>query len=200
MSATHRLMSAGSLPVNDPEKIRKRPVSVTCPTTLARTSQRAHRASTRSRFSGVTIASIRSWLSEVIISIGFIFGSRWGTWVKSTSIPAPVAAAVSAAAQERPAAPRSCTPRAKPSSNNSRHASIKRFSSNGSPTCTDGRLVAELSSKPAEANTLAPPIPSRPVADPNNTARFPTPSARANTNRDLGKMPKQNTLTNGFSR
>ena len=37
------------------------PGSVTRPTTVARTSQRSHSASTSSRSSGVTMASIRSW-------------------------------------------------------------------------------------------------------------------------------------------
>ena len=50
---------------------------------------------------------------------------------------------VSDAAHEMPAAPRSCTPMARPSSSSSMHASMRRFSSNGSPTCTDGRLASE---------------------------------------------------------
>ena len=41
---------------------------------------------------------------------------------------------------------------------------MRRFSSNGSPTCTLGRLAASSSSspKPAEASTDTPPMPSRP--------------------------------------
>ena len=50
---------------------------------------------------------------------------------------------------------------------------MSRFSSNGSPTCTDGRLASAPSSNPADASTLAPPMPSRPVDDPSSTARLP---------------------------
>ena len=89
---------------------------------------------------GSTIASIRSWLSDVITSTGFMPGSRLATRATSTSMPAPVFAAVSDAAHDRPAAPRSCTPIARPASSSARHASMSRFSSNGSPTCTDGPL------------------------------------------------------------
>ena len=47
---------------------------------------------------------------------------------------------------------------------------MRRFSSKGSPTCTLGRLASSASDseKPAKANTLTPPIPSRPVVEPNN--------------------------------
>ena len=53
--------------------------SVTAPTTLARTSQRRHSSSTRSSASGVTMASMRSWLSLVMTSNGSMPGSRRGT-------------------------------------------------------------------------------------------------------------------------
>ena len=53
------------------------------------------------------------------------------------------------------------------------------FSSSGSPTCTEGRFSSAPSSNPADASTLAPPMPSRPVDDPSSTARFPAPRARA---------------------
>ena len=45
-------------------------MAVTRPTTEARISHRSQSARTSSRFSGVTMASIRSWLSEIITSIG----------------------------------------------------------------------------------------------------------------------------------
>ncbi len=51
---------------------------------------------------------------------------------------------------------------------------------------------------PAEANTLTPPIPSRPVEDPRSTARFPTPVAAPSTSRSVGSTPMQSTLTSGF--
>ena len=55
---------------------RSRPVSVTIPMTFARISQRSAIASTASRFPGSTMASMRSWDSEVITSKGCIPGSR----------------------------------------------------------------------------------------------------------------------------
>ncbi len=64
---------------------------------------------------------------------------------------------------------------------------MSRFSSNGSPTCTEGRLASSPSSNDAEASTLAPPMPSRPVDDPSRIARFPGPSARARTSRSFGQ-------------
>ena len=102
-------------------------------------------------------------------------------------MPTPPLAAVSDAAHDSPAAPRSCTPTASFWSSSSRHASMRRFSSNGSPTCTDGRFTAPPSSKPADASTLAPPMPSRPVELPSSTARLPGPSARASTSRVDGQ-------------
>ncbi len=74
------------------------------------------------------------------------------------------------------------------------------FSSNGSPTCTAGRFSSVAASKPADARTEAPPMPSRPVADPSRTARFPCPSARASTTSDARITPRHMTFTNGFSR
>ena len=180
--------------------MRKRAVSVTRPTTVARISQRRASASTASRFSGSTIASMRSWLSDVSASTAFMPGSRFEMRATSTSMPAPALAAVSDAAHDSPAAPRSCTPTASLASSSSRHASMSRFSSNGSPTCTDGRLASSPSSNDCEASTLAPPMPSRPVAEPSSTARLPGPSARASTSRSFGRMPRQNTFTSGLPR
>ena len=61
----------------------------------------------------------------------------------------------------------------------SRLASISSFSANGSPTWT---LAASTGRRPeggADARTDAPPIPSRPVVEPNRTARLPGPGRRA---------------------
>ena len=77
---------------------------------------------------------------------------------------------------------------------------MSRFSSKGSPTCTDGRFASLPSSKPADASTLAPPMPSRPVDEPSSTARLPSPSALASTSRSVGRMPRHRTFTNGFPR
>ena len=81
-------------------------------------------------------------------------------------------------------------PTTRPASRISRQASMSRFSSNGSPTCTLGRLSSSAPSapKPAEASTLAPPMPSRPVDEPKSTARLPAPDARASTRRSWGKQ------------
>ena len=80
---------------------------------------------------------------------------------------------------------------------------MSRFSSKGSPTWTLGRLVSSAAPassplKPAEARTLTPPMPSRPVLDPSSTARFPTPDAMPSTRRSTGNAPMQSTLTSGF--
>ena len=52
-----------------------------------------------------------------------------------------------------------------PEAISSRHASSRRFSVKGSPTCTVGRLASTVSSNSAEA-MVAPPTPSRPVLAP----------------------------------
>ncbi len=109
---------------------------MTFPITVARTSQRVQIAITSSRSEGSTIASIRSWLSLVMISCGCMPSSRHGTAVTSTSIPTPPRDAVSEVAHVRPAPPRSWMPTTSPASSSARQASISRFSSNGSPTCT----------------------------------------------------------------
>ena len=59
---------------------------------------------------------------------------------------------------------------------------MSRFSSNGSPTWTLGRFVSSAAPassplNPAEASTLTPPMPSRPVLEPSSTARLPGPDA-----------------------
>ena len=88
-------------------------------------------------------------------------------------------------------------------SSNSRQASISRFSSKGSPTCTLGRLVSSAAPassplKPADARTLTPPMPSRPVLEPSKTARLPGPDAMPSTRRSTGSVPMHSTLTSGF--
>ena len=117
-------------------------MSVTTPTTVARTSQRRQMAITSSRSAGVTMASMRSWLSEVMTSKGSMAGSRRGTAATSTSMPMPARLAVSLVAHVSPAPPRSWMPTTSPASSSARQASIRRFSSNGSPTCTLGRLAS----------------------------------------------------------
>ena len=83
-------------------------------------------------------------------------------------------------------------PTTSPASRTSRQASMSRFSSNGSPTCTLGRLSSSSPSspKPADARTLAPPMPSRPVDDPNSTARLPDPDAPRQHEALVGQQPE----------
>ena len=70
----------------------------------------------------------------------------------------------------------------------------------GSPTWTLGRFWASSSSspKPAEARTLTPPMPSRPVDEPSSTARLPSPVAWPRTRRSVGRIPRHSTLTSGL--
>ena len=78
-------------------------------------------------------------------------------------------------------------------------ASISSFSANGSPTWTEGRFEASESAKVAEASTDAPPMPSRPVALPNSTARLPGPGAAARVRCRSSSSPIAITLTSGLS-
>ena len=75
---------------------------------------------------------------------------------------------------------------------------MSSFSANGSPTWTDGRLDGSSSVNVAEARTDAPPIPSRPVAEPNRTTRLPGPGALASVSRSSGSRPMAMTLTSGL--
>ena len=177
--------------------------AVTVPMTVARTSHLAQMAATAGHDSGVTMASMRSWLSLVITSHGSIPSSRRGTADTSTSMPTPPRPAVSLVAQASPAPPRSWMPTTSPESSSSRQASISRFSSKGSPTCTLGRLVWSATPpssppNPADARTLTPPMPSRPVLEPSSTARFPGPDAMPRTRRSAGNAPMHSTFTSGF--
>ncbi len=83
--------------------------SVTRPMTATGRSHRSQIARTASQRAGSTIATIRSWDSEIITSNGSRPGSRRGIASRSTSIPVPPRSAVSHVAQVIPAAPRSWT-------------------------------------------------------------------------------------------
>ena len=85
------------------------------------------------------------------------------------SRPSRPLAAISLAALVRPAAPRSCSATNAPAPASSRQQSMSLRSVKGSLTCTDGRLSSSSSSS-AEASTLAPPMPSRPVRLPISTS------------------------------
>ena len=68
----------------------------------------AHAARTASICSGATTASMRSWLSLIMISHDAMPGSRSGTRSVWMSMPTPPLCAISAADEVMPAAPRSC--------------------------------------------------------------------------------------------
>ena len=125
---------------------------------------------------GSTIASMRSWLSDVMhldrVHARLALGDARDVDVHARRRPWP--RSPTPRTTGRPRRDPARRPRARASSS-SRHASISRFSSNGSPTCTDGRFASPPSSKPADASTLAPPMPSRPVDEPSSTARLPAP-------------------------
>ena len=89
-------------------------------------------------------------------------------------------------------------PTTRPFAISSRVASISSFSANGSPTWTEGRLDGSWSPNVAEASTDAPPMPSRPVADPYRTTRLPTPSAAARVSIPSSSSPIAITLTSGL--
>ena len=105
---------------------------------------------------------------------------------------------ISDVAQVMPPAPRSWRPSTRPRSISSSDASMSSFSANGSPTCTDGRLAASASLNVALARTDAPPMPSRPVVDPNSTTRLPGPGAAARVRCRSSSRPMAMTLTSGL--
>ena len=84
---------------------RRRSGSVTRPTTVAaHLPARAELPRPWASDSGVTMASMRSWLSETMTSQGSMPGSRRGTAVTSTSMPTPPRAAVSRGRADEPGA------------------------------------------------------------------------------------------------
>ena len=172
--------------------------SVTRPITATGRSQRSHTARTASQRPGSTIATIRSWDSLIITSNGSMPGSRRGIASRSTSMPVPPRSAVSHVAQVMPAAPRSWIETTRPFAISSRVASMSSFSANGSPTWTDGRLDGSWSPNVALASTDAPPMPSRPVAEPYRTTRLPGPSAEARVSIPSSSRPIAMTLTSGL--
>ena len=179
-------------------RTRRRPVPVTAPMTVASTSQRRHTASTAGQAPGSTIAAIRSCDSEIMISKASMPGSRTGTAERSMSRPTPPAAAISDVDEASPAAPRSCSARRRPASSSSSVHSISFLPVNGSPIWTLGRFASAPSSKPCEASTLAPPMPSRPVFEPYRTSRLPGPAAPADCRRPAGSTPTHMAFTRQF--
>ena len=185
--------------ISPPSEPRARRQRTTVADDRGRSPHRSQTACTSSSRSGATIASIRSWDSEVRISKGSIPASRSGTASRSSSAPMPARAADSLTAQVSPAPPRSCSPSSSPCSTISSEASINSFSANGSPICTLGRDSSAPSSSVALARTDTPPIPSRPVAAPYRTMSDPSCTGRALvTRRSAGAIPTHITFTLGF--
>ena len=130
-----------------------------------------------------------------MISNGSMSASRSGTRPTSRSMPTPPLDAISDALEVRPAAPRSCSATSSPRSSSSSEHSSSFFSSNGSPTWTEGRLAASSAPNSAEASTDAPPMPSRPVEAPNRTSALPTPAAAERISRSSRTSPSAIALT-----
>ena len=171
---------------------------MTSPTGAGPTCHFSQIAITSSTRSGSTTASIRSWDSETMISNGSMSASRSGTRATSMSIPVPPPAAISAADEVRPAAPRSWSETSSPAPRSSRQHSTSFDSSNGSPICTLGRFASSPSPSSAEARTEAPPIPSRPVDAPIRTTMFPTPAAADRTMSSVRASPTHIAFTRQF--
>ncbi len=191
-------MATISPTVASPDVTVNEPESVTSPITAKPVCHFSQISPTRSARSGSTIASIRSWDSETMISKGSIPASRRGTRSTSISIPTRPAEAISPAEEVSPAAPRSCRETSRPSASSSWQHSSSLDSSNGSPIWTVGRLPSSSSSSSAEASTEAPPIPSLPVSEPIRTTRLPGPEAAALTISSVLASPTHIALTRGF--
>ncbi len=183
---------------SSPSSTRSLRDSVTWPMAVERTSQRSHTSCSSASLPGSTTHSIRSCDSEIMISNGSMSSSRSGTLDTSMSRPTSPFDAISDEDDDRPAAPRSCSEASVPRSSSSRQHSITRFSSNGSPICTDGRLDASSSSSSADASTDAPPMPSRPVRAPISTSTLPTPAAALRIRRSSRAMPRHIAFTRQF--
>ena len=177
---------------------RIRPLSVTAPMAVPPTSHFSQTASASSSLPGSTTQSMRSWDSLTITSKGSMPGSRSGTLATSMSMPTPPLAAISAAEEVSPAAPRSCSEVRSSRSSSSRQHSSSFFSVNGSPICTEGRLASSPSPSSALARTDAPPIPSRPVSAPSRTRTLPGPAAALRIRRSWGAIPRHMALTRQF--
>ena len=75
---------------------------------------------------------------------------------------------------------------------------MRTFSANGSPTCTAGSLRSSPSSKVAEPSTDTPPMPSRPVREPNRMTLLPVPEANARWRSSTFSVPTHSALTSGL--
>ncbi len=142
------------------------PLPVTSPMTVPWTSHVSVSAITSSTRPGSTTQSIRSCDSLTMISNGSMSASRSGTRSTWRSMPTAPLEAISLALDVMPAAPRSWSATISPCSSSASEHSTSLLSSNGSPTCTVGRLSSSASPSSALASTEAPPIPSRPVDAP----------------------------------
>ena len=192
-------MRGGTSTIKSPcHVISNRSPSVTSPITVTVTSHFLQIAKNRSICFGSTIAHIRSCDSDIKISSGDKVASRSGTRSSSTFMPPLPPDANSLVAQDKPAPPRSWMPTTKSSANISSEHSIKTFSTNGSPTCTAGRLAGPEASKVSDARTDTPPIPSPPVLAPYKTTKLPAPAALASLISLCFITPTQSAFTSGL--
>ena len=157
---------AGALAtISFPHRMVRRPSLVTCPI-FAKLSSHFSRILTSSLSSSSRIRRIiLSCDSDIMISAGNMPGSRVWILLRSTSIPVPAFAAISASPHVRPPPPRSFIPRRIFASTASSIASMMSFLVKGSGTWTADRSVSDLSVSVLLAK-LAPRMPSRPVLPP----------------------------------
>ena len=174
------------------------PPGRTVPTTDASISQRVATSSTSGTLSAATKAIIRSCDSDVRSSgrssRSHARGRGRGRGRARRRLGQQARRRHKTGQPPRGPGPRPRSPRRY----SSRQASISFFSSNGSPTWTDGRFAPLSSSKPAEARTDAPPIPSRPVDAPSRTASVPGGPAVPRTSWSFLITPRHITFTSGL--
>ena len=130
---------------------------------------------------------------DVMTSTGVMPASRRGTGRDVDVHPEPARAAVSHVAHASPAPPRSWMPTTRPRVEQ-REARLDEPLLLVGVADLDARALARRrpsSPKPAEARTLTPPMPSRPVDEPSSTARLPGAGARPSTSRSIGSTPRQ---------
>ena len=146
-------------------RITMRPVSVRQPITEKSNSHLLKMSWAIFSCPVLKIISIRSWLSLKRNSYGVMPVSRAGTLSRFSSTPKPPLEAISNDDEVSPAAPMSWIAMMLLVAISSKHASIRSFSVNGSPTCTVGRFPSASLLNSLDA-IVAPWIPSLPVFEP----------------------------------
>ena len=135
---------------------------------------------------------------EIMTSNGSMSGSRRGIASRSTRMPGPGSIGGLRRGARDAAGAQVLEPLDEPALDELEAASMSSFSANGSPTWTVGRLDGSSSPNVALASTDAPPMPSRPVVEPNSTTRLPGPGAAARVRQRSSSRPMAITLTSGL--